>query len=113
MESFFKKLENYGVDMKEIENRFLGNKEFYMECFQMFKEGKEVKNLKNALDSKNYDQAFNEAHTIKGIVGNLGLKPLFNKISPLVEALRNTEIKDIENLSDSVFEEIETVLNII
>lgn len=53
------------------------------------------------IEDKNFDQAFDCAHTLKGVAGNLALNPLFKKISSIVEKLR---AKDYENLVSMVKE---------
>lgn len=61
-----------------------------------FREDEGFSNLGGALEAKKYDDAFDYAHMLKGVAGNLGLNPLFNTISVLVEALR---AKDFSTLS--------------
>ncbi len=48
-------------------------------------------NLKNAMDSKNADEAFRGAHTLKGVAQNLGFGPLYEAAAKLTEVLRPTE----------------------
>lgn len=46
-------------------------------------------NITNALDANDYETAFREAHTLKGVCANLGLDKLQNSSSDLTESLRN------------------------
>ena len=44
--------------------------------------------LKTALDAHNAQEAFGYAHTLKGVLANMGLTPMFDIITLLVEPLR-------------------------
>ncbi len=47
------------------------------------------KALCDAMNNKNYEEAFRAAHTMKGISLNLGFQNLFHKASEITEKLRN------------------------
>lgn len=47
--------------------------------------------LKKSIKNKNYEEAFSSAHTLKGVLSNFGLTPLYNKVVEIVEPLRNKE----------------------
>jgi HPt (histidine-containing phosphotransfer) domain-containing protein len=78
----------YGIDIEDVMKRFVDDEDFYRECLDMFFKDDSLKDLKVAIDNQDIQEAFNAAHTIKGIVGNLGLTPLFDMVSELVEDLR-------------------------
>jgi HPt (histidine-containing phosphotransfer) domain-containing protein len=64
--------------------------------------------LAKAVSEGNRAEAFNEAHTLKGISGNLGLNPLFKPVSELVGLLREeNSTADISPL----FAEVESGYN--
>lgn len=48
-------------------------------------------NLQDALAAENYDDAFREAHTLKGVCQNLGLDKLFHSSDAVTEYLRNNK----------------------
>ena len=55
-------------------------------------------NLTNAMRSENYDEAFREAHTLKGVCQNLSFTKLYSSSSSVTEALRNGEYSEAEKL---------------
>ncbi len=59
-------------------------------------------NLTNAMKSENYDEAFREAHTLKGVCQNLSLTKLYSSSSSMTEALRNGEYEEAANLLPQV-----------
>ncbi|MBK5254253.1 MAG: Hpt domain-containing protein [Peptostreptococcaceae bacterium] len=83
----------YGVDIEDVKKRFVEDEEFYRECLDMFCDDNSLEQLKLAIDKGEIQEAFNAAHTIKGIAGNLGLTPLFDAVSELVEDLRADKIE--------------------
>ena len=76
MSKLIEALEAKGCDMKTTLERFLlddRNFELLGEC----------------LEKKDINEAFNCAHTLKGLVANMGLESLLNIIVKIVEPLRN------------------------
>ena len=53
-------------------------------------------NLGTHLEAGAYEEAYKCAHALKGVVGNLGLTPIFEKVSALVEELRNKADADVD-----------------
>lgn len=88
MEALLKKLQEYGADTKGAMERFLDDTELYEMCLVTFMKDEGFAGLEKALAEKAYDKAFDHAHTLKGVAGNLGLTPLFQAISDIVEPLR-------------------------
>ncbi|MCR5102824.1 MAG: Hpt domain-containing protein, partial [Butyrivibrio sp.] len=61
---------------------------------------------------KNYDEAFNVAHAIKGVAGNLALTPLFDEISDMTEHLRQKEDIDYEPLFTKAREQFQSLVDL-
>lgn len=81
-------LKQYGANMGEAMERFMDDEELYVDCLMMFMQDPSFKKLETALDSQDYHAAFEAAHTLKGVAGNLGLTPVYTDICELVELLR-------------------------
>ena len=64
----------------------------------MFPNNSTIDNLKIALDEKDYQTAFREAHNLKGMSINIGLKNLHKVSRDLTESLRNGPTGDVEGL---------------
>ena len=56
-----------------------------------FLETSSLSGLEQAVREKDYRAVFTEAHTLKGVAGNLGLTGLFDASSTLCETCRNAD----------------------
>lgn len=81
-------LKSWGCDIKGAMERFLDDEEFYFECYEEALEDVGFEQLKGALDEHDVKLAFEHAHSLKGIIANLGLTSLFEIITDIVEPLR-------------------------
>lgn len=88
------KLEELGIDTKEGLNRCMNKEAFYFKMLAMGLSNEHFNNLENALKSKDRSAAFESAHALKGVVGNLALTPLYGPLSELTELLRADEEAD-------------------
>jgi len=84
-------LRNKGCDVDGAMGRFLNKEDFYARCYKKFLKDPSFAGLGDALKANNIDDAFRYAHTIKGVVANMGLTPLFNRAVEIVEPLRRKE----------------------
>ncbi len=82
------KLQEYGVDTKEGLNRCMNNEGFYFKMLGMGLSNEYFETLGNALDAGKNDEAFEAAHALKGVLGNLAITSLYNPIAELTENLR-------------------------
>lgn len=112
MSTLLENLESYGVDIKATMVRFIDDESLYTHCLSVFFEGKEFMHLESAISAKDYNAAFEVAHTIKGLTGNLGLTPLYEKVCALIEPLRHNDIENLDALYSSVLEELEKATEI-
>lgn len=95
MEDKMNQLREYGADVDGALERFVDDTELYVQCLNAFEEEEAFALLGEAIKNQQYEEAFNQAHTLKGVAGNLGLTPLFDAICEIVEPLR---AKDYSNL---------------
>ncbi len=63
-----------------------------------------------AIENKQYEHAFDQAHTLKGVAGNMGLTPLFTVICNIVEPLRAHQYSNLDALYAAVMNEREKML---
>ncbi len=54
--------------------------------------------LLESLEKKDYQEAFNAAHTLKGSAAALGLTPLYESVCKVVEDLRG--LRDLDSLQE-------------
>ncbi len=105
MNKVLEKLEAYGVDLTETLDRFVEDEELYLSCLESFKEEEAFSQLRSCLDEGDYEFAFDAAHTLKGVSGNLGLTPLFEVVCEMVETLRNRTNEDLEGKYARIMEQ--------
>ena len=91
MNGFKEKFTAYGADYTVTMERFLGNEAMYLRLLDMLFEDQSLRQLADALGAGDIEGAFAAAHTLKGIVGNMGLTPLYQAVCILVEPLRAGE----------------------
>ncbi|HKM21879.1 MAG TPA: Hpt domain-containing protein [Lachnospiraceae bacterium] len=89
-------LEKVGIACDEAIYRFSGNEEMFERFLGKFLEDPNYEKLKEALEKKDYEEAFSAGHTLKGVTGNLAIKSVYDALIPLVEALRHKEDADYE-----------------
>lgn len=91
MKVFREILEDYGVDYVPTMERFMGNEKMYIRLLDMFFKDDNIQKLGTAIAQQDYTAAFEAAHTLKGVVGNMGLSPLYTVVCAMVEPLRAGE----------------------
>lgn len=82
------KLKNWNCDIDGVMDRFLGNKDFYVELLNEVPSQVEFINLGKHLKENDIKDSFADAHTLKGVLANMGLTPMFNEVCDIVEPLR-------------------------
>lgn len=90
-----------GIPYDEVMERFVNDEEFYFDYLHQFTRDEYIVLLEQALAQKKPEEAFKAAHTLKGLMANLGLLPLVDEISPLVEALRAGSLEGTEAMFSS------------
>lgn len=91
MDNFKEVFAAYGVDYDTTLRRFAGNTTLYLRVLRMLPNDKSLEKLGAAIDGGDWDCAFEVAHTLKGVAGNLGLTSLFQAVHTIVESLRARE----------------------
>ena len=77
-----------GANVEEGLSRCLNKEDFYLKMVNMGLNNQNFGLLGPALESKDYDKAFELCHSLKGVIGNLSLTPLYDLICALTEKLR-------------------------
>jgi HPt (histidine-containing phosphotransfer) domain-containing protein len=83
-----------GTDLDSTLDRFMNNEDLYEKFLVKFLEDKNFSELKKNLELKKYEEAFINAHTLKGVSANLGLDAIYNVLIPMVEELRNNNYNE-------------------
>ena len=98
MGEFREIFEVYGADYNSTMARFMGKEAMYLKFLDMLFKDDNLEKLGTALEHQDYEAAFAAAHTLKGVVGNMGLTPLFNAVCAIVESLRKREVPEDYNV---------------
>lgn len=99
-----RELEEMGCNIDRIKNRFMGDREFYKECFQDFVRTNQIEQLGELLASGDAQEAFVLAHNLKGTLGNLELTPLVKIIIGVVEPLRQGSMEGVQEAYHELLE---------
>ena len=89
MSALTEQLASRGNDMAGALARFLDVEILYGDCFRMFLEDPGFRQLEDTLARRDASAAFDAAHTLKGVAGNLGLTELYRAACALAEPLRH------------------------
>ncbi|MBC8569575.1 Hpt domain-containing protein [Zongyangia hominis] len=94
MKTLKEAMEAYGADYGVTMARFMGNETMYLKFLDMLFRDDNLQKLGEALQKGDLTRAFEAAHTLKGVVGNMGLTPLFRAVCAIVEPLRAGEARE-------------------
>ena len=82
-------LKALGVHTEEGMARCLNNESFYFRLIGMALGDAAFEKLEESVAAGDLEAAFEAAHSLKGVVGNLALTPLYEPISEITELLRS------------------------
>ena len=82
------KLNNFGADTAEGLQRCYGNEGLYFKLINMVLTEGNFDKLKDAAEANDLKAGFEAAHALKGVLGNLSLTPLFEKVCEITELMR-------------------------
>lgn len=111
--SLMDNLNNFGVDVDIVLNRFLNNEELYKKFLFKFPDQINIEDLRDKIYNEQYEELISIAHVLKGVTGNLGLTPLYNCFTEMVCDLRNEEYDNIQTLYEKIvdyYEELNEML---
>lgn len=111
MEERLLKLEKMGCDVKGAMNRFLNDTEFYFECLDEAMQDSGFETLGIALEQHDIARAFESSHTLKGVLSNLGLLSLAEKMGRIVDTLRSGNDKGLLKEYQELMEEKKKYVN--
>ena len=83
------KLRAYGANVEEGMGRCMNNEMFYLRMVKLAVSDNSFEQLKEAIENKDLDKAFDRAHAMKGVLGNVSLTNVFEPVSQMTELLRS------------------------
>ena len=108
-----KQLTEAGVDLDKTMERFMNNEALYLKFLKRFPEDPNYAQLKEHISTGDYEEAFRDAHTLKGVAGNLGLGPFYTVVSALTEELRSRKYDRLDEFVQDAEENYELLTQII
>ncbi len=102
-------LREYGADVETGLMRCMGMEDFYLRMVRMIRNEEKFSMLEKALKENDLQSAFEAAHALKGVCGNLALTPLFEPVSELTELLRARTEMDYSEYCRTIMEAKETL----
>ena len=96
------KLRAYGADVEEGLARCMNDEAFYLRMVNMAVEDRNFGRLEEAVEQDEIPRIFEAAHALKGMLGNLALKPLFRPASEMTELARAGDHADYAALWDEL-----------
>ena len=87
--SLLDELQVFGADIQDGLKRFAGNAALYEKMLRKFPAAVEKLPVMSCFESGDIDSALANAHTLKGMTGNLSLTPLYEAYTDIVAMLRD------------------------
>ena len=112
IEKLYKDLEKWGCDVPGAKERF-DDDELFATCINLFLEDENLKKLNEEIENNDCQEAFNAAHTIKGVSANLGLTPIYDAVSDVVQELREDKLESSRALIPKLNSEMEKMIEIV
>ena len=81
-------LKQSGADVDSGLARCMGMEDFYLNLVGKALQDNNFTVLKEKVEEKDYTAAFEAAHALKGVLGNLSLEPMYTTICEITELLR-------------------------
>ena len=91
-------LKEFGADTEKGLAMCMGNEALYLRLAGSVPAEPRFAELAAAIERKDYDAAFESAHALKGVLGNLSLTPLYDKASKITELLRSRTDTDYSEM---------------
>ncbi len=81
-------LKEFGADTAEGLQRCMGNEGLYLRLVGIVLQDAGFDRLKEAVEAGDLKTGFEAAHALKGALGNLSLKPVYDPVCEITELLR-------------------------
>lgn len=81
-------LQQWGCDTVGALRRTMDDRDFYLALLHQYLQEWDLSALRHAVETADASTAFSLAHSAKGVLGNLGITPLYQSVSALTDILR-------------------------
>ena len=98
-----------GISVEEALERFMGNEMLLERFLKKFAEDTNYEKLLQAMEEQDQTKAFESAHTLKGVCGNLSMKELYRLLEQQVDLLRNGDLTGAQELMPALTQAYEKI----
>lgn len=96
-------LRAWGANVDEGIARCVNNEAFYLRMVSKVQENlSSCDEIREAAEAGELDRAFESAHALKGVLGNLSLTPLYEPVAEITELLRARTAMDYSALTAKI-----------
>ncbi|MCI8603462.1 MAG: hypothetical protein HFE79_04870 [Ruminiclostridium sp.] len=95
-------LEALGVNTQEALRRFSGNSALYVKMLGKLTAAANDLEVMPCIEKEDYETAVTNAHTLKGVTGNLSLTPLYNAYTDITNLLREQKYGDAKSVLEKI-----------
>lgn len=106
-------LKALGIDTEDALKRFSGNSDLYKRMIGKFPANAEGLEVMSYIKDGDYATAVSNAHTLKGVTGNLSITPLYNAYTEIVNSLRANEPEKAQELLENILPVQEKIIECI
>lgn len=103
-------LKEAGIDYTSAIERFMGNEDLFLKFLFRFCEDSSFQQMKESMAHGDCKKAFEAAHTLKGVCGNLSMERLGAVIASQVEYLRMEQLDQAGKLMEEAQKEYERII---
>lgn len=96
--TLLEELQENGCDINEGLSRLLNNSALYEKLLKKFPDSISQQDVIPFIESGEIETATRNAHTIKGVTGNLSLTPLYKAYTEIVDLLRAGKVDEAKAL---------------
>ncbi len=106
-------LKEFGINVTEALERFMGNEKLYLMTLKKFPASVETHEVREKIISGDQSAAIANAHTLKGVTGNLSMTPLYEAYVEIVQLLKNEDNEKALARLDGILPLQEKMINFI
>ena len=106
------KLRVWGANVDEGLTRCMKNESFYLMLVNKMLSDPAFENLKEGVESGNLDQAFEAAHSLKGMTANLSLTPILLPVQKITDLLRGRVAMDYSPLLQEIISQRDQLIRL-
>ncbi len=101
--SMVDELKELGANVDEAMQRFMNNAALYEKMLKKLPNMMKGKQVMEAIETGNIDDAIEIAHTLKGVLGNLSITPLYEAYTDIVALLRQNDMEKAKSILENSF----------